>query len=243
MCLRNTLFWPVCLLIGCLWLLGCAPVKPPENAILTIKRDGSHFYGVVIREDAGTITLTGDSGETRTFLRSELSDIRYANSEAQANSPAAPVKQNDTVTPLPVGGDLFVQAAGTQIAVRSAGFIDSCCVRLNDIELGVLDADIRSPKGVVLLPRGANVTYTIVDQRTDDGRLTMTFELSSADYGGHHYLISSAQGGDQRGAIMTIAGAKDGTPEAAVRGTAIHLDDNSGMVFKAATPVVFKLSL
>lgn len=224
-------------------MLGCAPDKPPENAILTIKRDGSHFYGAIVREDASSITLTGESGETRTFLRSELSDIRFAKSDSQANSPAAPVKQNATVTSLPVGGDLFVQTAGTQIAVRSAGFIDSCCVRLNDIELGVLDSDIKSPKGVVLLPKGANVTYTIVDQRTADGRLTMTFELSSADYGGHHYLISSAQGGNQPGAIMTLAGAKDGTPEAAVRGRAIHLDDNSGMLFKAETPVVFKLSI
>ena len=66
----------------------------------------------------------------------------------------------------------------------------------------------------------------------------MTLELGSADYGGHHYTITP-------GAVVTVTGEKDTvayTGEAAARGKPIHLEDQSAMLFKAATPIVFKLS-
>jgi hypothetical protein len=214
--------------------LGCShSAKSKEDAILTLKRDGSHFYGTVVRRDASSITLTGPSGDAHTFLMADLSDM-HLSTAGEKTTPAPP----QPPTPLPAGGELFEQPQGTQFAVRSNGFLDSCCLRLNDIQLGVLDADIKSPKGVILIPQGANVTFTVKDQQTTGGRLSMTFELSTADYGGHHYRITS-------GAVMTVTGEKDVaayTGEAAARGKSIHLEDNSAMLFKAATPITFKLS-
>jgi hypothetical protein len=224
-----------CLVICSLWLLSCAhAVKTQEEAVLTLKRDGSHFYGTVVRRDVGSITVTGTSGDVHTFLMADLSDIHLS----KAGGTTPPVDEPRAPTPLPTGGDLFEQPQGTQFAIRSNGFLDSCCLRLNDIELGVLDADIKSPNGVVLIPKGANVTFMVKDQENTGGRLSMTFELSSADYGGHHYMITS-------GAVMTVTGEKDTvayTGAAAARGKSIHLEDNSAMPFKAATPITFKLS-
>jgi hypothetical protein len=209
-----------------------------------MQRDGSHFYGTVVRRDANSITLSEQSGEIRTFLLSDLSDMQINASGAKMNQPVAStpvVEPPQVVTPVPAGGDLFQQPEGTRFAITTNGFLDSCCLRMNDIALGVLDVDIKDNKGVVMIPKGANVTFMVKDQRTDGG-LSLTLELSSADYGGHHYLISSAQGGDQPGAVMTLTGARDGSTEAAVKGKSIHVDDNSAMIFRAATPVVFKLS-
>lgn len=221
----------ILLAILSLWLLSCAkPVPPAENITLTLKRDGSHFYGTVVRRDANSVTVTGASGDIHTFLLTDLADQSAPPPTATAD-PASP-------TPLPAGGDLFRRPQGTQFAIRNRGFLDSCCIGLNDIELGVLDADIKSPTGVVLIPEGANVTFTVKDQNTTGGRLSVTFELSTADYGGHNYQISP-------GAVMTVAGEKNTdayTGEPAARGKPIHIEDNSAMLFKAAAPIVFKLS-
>jgi hypothetical protein len=211
-------------------------VQPQENAVLTLKRDGSHFYGTVVRRDAGSITVSSSSGDVHTYLLTELSDMHITKVGEKTSPPATPAPE--PATPLPAGAALFQQPQGTQFAIRSNGFLDTCCVRLNDIELGVLDADIKSPAGVVLIPEGANITYTIKDQSIVGGRLSMTFELSSADYGGHHYTITP-------GAVMTVTGERNFaayTGQALPRGKPIHLDDHSALLFRAATPVIFKLS-
>lgn len=226
-----------CLLICCLSLLSCAkPAKAPENAVLTLKKDGSHFYGTLVRQDDNSITLTGPSGEVRTFMLTDLSNVQVPGTQVPAadTSPSpAP-----SPTPLPAGGDLFRQPQGTQFAIRNNGFLDTCCMRLNDIELGILDADIKNPQGVVMIPQGASVTFTVKDQSIIGGRLSVTFELTTADYGGHHYQISS-------GAVMTMTGEKNVaayTGEPAAIGKPIHLEDNSGLSFKAAAPIIFTLS-
>jgi hypothetical protein len=221
----------VCLAILSVWLLSCAkPVKPQETVDLILKRDGSHFYGTLVRRDATSITVTGSSGDVHTFLLTELVD---------QTAPSAPATTSSTSpTPLPAGGNLFEQPQGTQFVIRNNGFLDSCCVRLNDIELGILDEDIKGPHGVILIPQGANVTFTVKEQKNAGGRLSMTFELSTADYGGHHYLITP-------GTVMTITGEKESPAYAGQpmpRGKPIHLEDRSAMLFKAATAVVFKLS-
>jgi hypothetical protein len=218
----------ILLAISGLWLLSCArPVKPPENVDLILKRDGSHYYGTVVRREAGSITVTGSSGQVRTFLLTELAD-----------EPATPQVADSPPTPLPAGAEMFLQPQGTQFAIRNNGFLDSCCVRLNDIELGVLDADIKSPKGVVLIPDGASVTFHVREQTNAGGKLSMTFELSTADFGGHHYTITP-------GAVMTLTGEKETvayTREAAANGKRIHLEDRSPMTFRATAPITFKLS-
>jgi hypothetical protein len=211
--------------------MSCAkPAPPPENITLTLKRDGSHFYGTVVRRDDNSITVTGSSGDIHTFLLTELAD-QAAPQEPTTPSPEIP-------TPLPPGANLFRQPQGTQFFIRNNGFLDSCCVRLNDIALGILDEDIKSPSGVTLIPEGASVTFAVKDEKNADGRLSMTFELTTADYGGHHYLITP-------GAVMTITGERDTvayTGEAAARGKPIHLESRSSMLFKASSPITFKLS-
>lgn len=220
--------------------MSCAKaVKPNENADLTLRRDGSHFYGTVVRRDDKSITLTDAGGAVHTFLMTDLTGMRYTAAGPKTAPPTTPAFGSSTPpTPLPAGGELFGQPRGTQFAVRSNGFLDTCCVRLNDIELGFLDADIKGPGGGVMIPKGANVTFMVKDQSIVGGRLSMTFELTTADYGGHHYMITP-------GAVMTVTGEKNVaayTGEALPVGKRIHLDDNSALSFTAATPITFKLS-
>ena len=225
-----------CLVAICsLWLVSCEKPKPQQNAVLTLKRDGSHFYGTVVRRDSNSITVSGSSGDIHTFLLTDLSGVSIVGADDKSTQPVTPVAESRSLTPLPAGGNQFEQPAGTQLAIRSNEFIDSCCTHLNDTELGILDADIKNSKGVVMIPTGANITFTVSDQTKADGRLSMTFELTTADYGGHHYVISS-------GAFMTVSGAKALTPEALTHGTTIHIDDKASMIFKASKPIVFKLS-
>ncbi|HEY5381479.1 MAG TPA: hypothetical protein VIJ65_04440, partial [Acidobacteriaceae bacterium] len=131
---------------------------------------------------------------------------------------------------------------GTELPVRTRGFLDSCCLAPNALSLGVLDADVKGPGGKVVLPAGANVTIQLVEEKNVDGRITMTFELGSLDFGGRHYVIASAKGGLEPGARVTFTGAKAGTPEAKLRGLNVHLDNQSYMGFKAETPIVVTLS-
>jgi hypothetical protein len=222
-------------------LLSCAPAKPPLTADVTLRRDGSHFFGTIVRRDANSITVASQGGEARTFLFSDLSEMKVGATDPKTGPPVTPATPASP-PPVPAGGELFGQPPGTQFAIRSNGFLDSCCLRLADIELGILDADIKSAQGVVMIPKGANVTFTVRDQSTANGRLSMMFELTSADFSGNHYTIASANGDSQPGPVMTVTGATEGSPEAAVRGKTIHLEDNSAMMFRAATPVIFKLS-
>lgn len=225
--------------------MGCADRNPPLTATLTFRKDGTHFSGTVVRRDANSITITGEAGDTHTFLYTELSDIKEGVTDAKTVFSAP-----GTATPQVLPGEKPASAAeaviplpeGTYLPVRSSGFLDSCCVPIQALALGVMDANVKNSKGTVVIPQGASVTFTLKNEEVVDGRVTMQFELASADFDNRHYIVSSAKGGSERGAVVTFSGPKDGSPEARLRGNNLHIDDNSSMLFKAVTPVIFTLS-
>jgi hypothetical protein len=207
----------------------------------------------VVRREANSLTMVDATGSTHTFLYGELADIRYGTASAGGETPgsqtAASASQvadsaaSKTDPPASTGtpaGDI-VFPAGTEFSVVTSGFLDSCCVPIGAFSVGTLDADVKSG-GKVVVPRGANVTIVLADQKITDGRISMRFELGSADFGGHHYLIASRKGGLEPGAVVTYTGEKEGTPEAKLRGTNVHLDDHDLMIFKAASATGFTLS-
>jgi hypothetical protein len=106
----------------------------------------------------------------------------------------------------------------------------------------VTDAAVKSPAGKVLIPEGANVTFGLVENKKVDGRITMSFELDSADFNGRHYVVSPAAAKPGQGVTVAFAGAREGSPEARTRGLNVHLDNEYFMGFQAAMPVTFKLS-
>ncbi len=238
----------------CVLSSGCADKTPPLQTTLTF-RDGSHFSGTVVRRETNSITVTGAAGDTHTFLYTELTDIQDGAPETPAATTTG-TGQSDTSTSAKTGspggaanGKVAVSGTGTlqfpagaEFPVRTSGFLDSCCVPPNAVSLGVIDGDVKDSSGKVVIPAGANVTITLLEDRKTDGRLSMIFELGSADFNGHHYVISSTKGGTEPGIRVTFTGAKEGSPEATARGTNIHLEDQSFMGFKAETPVIFKIS-
>jgi hypothetical protein len=234
-----------------LWLCGCGDTTPPLYATLTFKRDGSHFAGTVLRRDSKTITVTSPTGDTHTYLYDELADIKYGAPENPANvsvpgsgSPSAGKSASGLAAPAGgvATGDSVIQfPVGSAFPVRTRGFLDSCCVPVGALSLGVLDADVKLG-GKVAIPAGTNVTMELVDTKTVDGRTSMIFQLGSADFGNRHYLFTTAKGGLEPGAVVTFTGAKDGSQEAKAHGLTVHLDDQSFMAFKAASPVILKAS-
>lgn len=226
-------------------LCGCSGQPAATVATLTLK-DGSHFSGKVISKEANSITVSSSSGDVHTFLYTELADIAYGETGEtpvpKADASAAKVQTAAAVSPrVPLSASASMQfPEGSLFPIRGSGFFDSCCVPLTAIALGVLDADVKGPDGKVALPRGASVTFVLRDEKTVDGQIQMQFELTSADFDSRHYLISSARSNLEPGAVVTFSGPREGSPEAGVRGTNVHLDDQTLMAFKAVTPTLFK---
>ncbi len=246
---RSTAFLTITVL-GAIWLGGCGDANPPLYATLTIKRDGSHFSGTVVRRDGKTLTITSPTGDTHTYLYDELADIKYGQPENTATpstpgpDPQTPEKSStspeSSARDFKATDSVIQFPAGTEFAVRTSGFLDSCCVPLGALSVGILDVDVKLG-GKVEIPGGSNLTMEMLETKTVDGRTSMTFQLASADFGNRHYLFSSAKAGEP-GAVVTFTGAKDGSAEAKQRGVNVHLDDNSYMEFKAASPIVLRAS-
>lgn len=231
-----------------LWLCGCG--DKPLPATLTLKMDGSEISGTVVRRDQNSITITVGEGDSRTYLYSEISNIKYGPSSGAAapSGSATAVPASTTADqPAPVSAQSipasgsFGLPAGTVLTVVNNGMIDSS-LPAEIVTAGVIDSDVKAGDGKVLIPRGANVTIMVRDRKVVSGRLQMDFELGSADFYNRHYVISSARGWSEPGAVATLTGAQAGSQETKVRGENVHLIDQSLMEFKTQTPTVFKVS-
>jgi hypothetical protein len=235
-------------------LTGCGDKKPSPATVVTLKRDGSHFTGSVVRRDSTSITLLSSSGETRTFLNSELSGISAAPPPPPPSSPTpgsqssglSPVSDDHAPTPDPsrvvLNGGQVELPTGTEVPVRNNGVLDSCCLYYETVALGNIDSDVKGPGGKVVIPEGANVTIIVRDKKIIDGRQVLEFQLGSTDFGGNHYIIRSAKSELDPGAVVSISGARSASPEAKTRGLGVHLDDRSLMAFKTETPTLVKAS-
>lgn len=243
------LFVSVVCCVG-LWHMGCSKPAPAQYATVTLKEDGSQFSGTVIRSEANSITMADSSGQTRTFLYNELrGNIQYGNpstdkssksADASGPAPVAPVgtTSESPVTPVTQAVEF---ATGSLFPVRTSGILDSCCVPIYAMSVGLTDSDVKGPDGKVVIPAGSNVTMSLRELRKEDNRIRMTFELESADFLGHHYTFLSAKS-PELGATVSYLGAQDGSQEAKTAGTNIHLEDQTYMAFKAQTPTILKPS-
>ena len=242
-------------IVGSICLFGCGKSTPALYATLTLKSDGSHFAGTVVRREPNSITVTSPAGDTHTFLYSELADIKYGvpDTAPANNAPTADTSSTKygtaalgaagspkAMTQIPAEGYVFPE--GTVFPVRTRSFLDSCCIPAQGIELGGIDADMKNAAGKVIIPEGANVTMILIAEEIVDGRLVMTFELGTADFGGLHYLLAATKGGLTPGVRATLTCAKDGSQEAKASGTSVHLSSRSLMNYKAVTPVVLRPS-
>jgi hypothetical protein len=183
------------------------------------------------QESASSASSSSGFGAGSSVSAVAAANAANKSSTARANAVASVSSSGEILFPV-----------GTEFPVRTMGFLDSCCVPVDGLSLGTIDDDIRNASGKVIIPVGANVTVHLLEKKKVDGRMTMNFELASADFGGRHYVISSTKGALEPGAAVRFTGAEDGSPEAKLRGLNVHLDDQSYMGFKAETPVVFKLS-
>jgi hypothetical protein len=228
-----------------MWLSGCGKSAPTLYATLTLKSDGSHFYGTVVRRESKSITITGAAGDTRTFLYDELADIKYGAQDSgvapAGQTPGSSAQPSGQASTVPVSGETVIIPTGTEVPVRTRGFLDSCCGPIGGLSLGTTDFDVKVG-GKVVIPEGASLTMERADNKPVDGQISLTFELRSADFQNHHYVFESSESGAPAGLLVTFKGAKSGTPEAKLRGINVHLESQTFMGFKATAPVTLKRS-
>lgn len=244
-------------------LSGCGNKDPALFVTLTLKRDGSRFSGKVVRREPNSITVTGQGGDTHTFLWNELSLIEYG-APSRPAGPSGPTGTSGSTTdagttrPGPAStpgellrvtdkatesrgstGDVIRLPAGTVLPIAATTVIDSSFFPL-DVALGAVDSDVKAADGKVLIPQGANVTIVLRDQKVVSGRIEMDLEVASADFNNRHYVVSSAKDGVEPGAVLTLTGAQPGTQEAKLQGLGIHVANDSLMMFKAENPTFLK---
>ncbi len=234
----------------CLVFCACHTSAPPVTAVLTMKSDGSHFAGTVVRSDPKSTEMVGPGGDTHTFLFSEISDIRYGNtsigSSASGEGPAS--ERGAQTSGAQKGGnpasagDTIQLPAGTTVPVANNGLIDSSFVPDGATLLAAMDADAKGSNGNVLIPAGASVTLTVREKKEVAGRMSMQFELGTVDFGNRHYIVTSAKGESEPGAVVPLMGAAPGSPEAKLRGTSLHVDEHSLLLLKTVSPTVLKVS-
>jgi hypothetical protein len=235
-------------LLLCAWLSGCSSTaSPARTVILTLKSDHSQFTGTLVRRDANSITVTGQGGDTHTFLYSELVDYKLG-----STTPATPAGTTAPSSPVSTAAPGSVSAAspgvsislpqGATLQVVARSFVDSSYAPVGSVGVGSMDSDVKSADGKVLIPAGANVAFDVRDKKGVSNRLEMDLEIVSADFNNHHYIVSSAKSGTDPGAIAIFTGPETGSKEALARGTAVHIDSDSVMTFKAETPIVLKIS-
>ena len=189
-----------------MWLSGCGKSAPTLYATLTLKSDGSHFYGTVVRRESKSITITGATGDTRTFLYDELADIKYGAPDSgvapAGQTPGSSAQPSGQASTVPVSGETVIIPTGTEVPVRTRGFLDSCCGPIGGLSLGTTDFDVKVG-GKVVIPEGASLTMERADNKPVDGQISLTFELRSADFQNHHYVFESSESGAPAGLLVT----------------------------------------
>jgi len=230
----------------CVGLAGCADKAPPAQTVtLTFKSDHSQFTGTVIRREAHSITVMGQGGEAHTFLYSELTDIVPVTSATPQGAVARSTSASNAVATPASSGNPGVSISlpeGAVLPVVASSFVDSSYAPIGGVGLGSLESDVKSADGRILIPASANIAFAVREKKKVSNRIEMDLEIASADFGNHHYVVSSTKNGTDPGALAIFTGAETNSKEAVMRGTAIHIDSGSVIPFKAATPIVFKPS-
>ena len=146
-------------LSGALMLAGCGKGGSSGNtgqaATVTLK-DGGTFSGAVTKNDTSAITLTGASGETRTYPMSQVDSVQYTAGPAPGTAgqapgapPAAPVA---AVRTLP---------AATTITVRNSDTIRAGAAQAGMSFPAVIVRDVIGADGGVVIPKGSDATLVV----------------------------------------------------------------------------------
>jgi hypothetical protein len=221
-----------------LWLFGCRQQKP-QFASLTLKSDGSHISGTVVRRETNSITITDASGSTHTYLYSELSQSETAPRPTAPSGSASAATQPATGAAQPVAAGSILLPVGIELPVVIQGMIDSG-LPTDTITSGKMNDDVKAADGHVLIPEGANVTILVREEKVESGRIKMLIELGSADFYNRHYVISSAKGWQEPGAVFTLLGAQPGTQQVTIHGANAHLEFDTVVPFRTETPTLLK---
>lgn len=197
------------LAISVMFLAGCsksgtAPASATQ-ATVTLS-DGSTFSGAVTADSAQSITLQASTGESRTYPKTQVSSVQYA--QAQPAQPAA----NQTPAPQPVAGSAppppaapapppapaevtRIIPAGTRLTVRNNEAIDSETAEPGQEYSGVINRDVMDADGAVVIPKGSEaliVVRSASGQGKFQGQSDIMVDVSAVKVDGREYRLETS---------------------------------------------------
>lgn len=204
--------WAASLLCVVGFIGGCSksPTAPANQQATVMLKDGSTFAGTVTSSSTDSITLQGQTGESRTYPMAQVSSVQYADAAtasaspvaatAPAPAPAAPVMgaQPSQMAPMPAPqpvAQFRTIPSGTTLQVRNNDPIDSATAQVGDTFSGVVARDVVDSEGRVAIPRGSNATLVVreaVDQGKIEGRSALAVDVGSVDVAGRHYRLETS---------------------------------------------------
>jgi hypothetical protein len=265
--------WVLSVLMCTLLFVGCSQKDSSEastdsnSAHATISmRDGTTLTGTVTSSTPSQITLTLDSGGSRTVLMKDVRSVEYGdpagNSAANDSTPARASANRTAAGSAPrprpdktaIHTKTFEIAAGTEIAVRNDETIDSSSAAEGQTYAAEVTDDVHDAQGDVVIPRGANAQL-VIKSVANGGRIRgasdLVVDLQSISVAGQQYAVAASDfvkeghdgvGANKRTAEFVGGGAALGAVIGAIagQGKGAALGAASGAGAGALTQVITK---
>jgi len=216
--------------------LGLVSLTAVSSADTLVMRDGRRLEGTVVSLSDGTITFRQPRGTVRSFRVGQVDVLEFV--PVERGGPRGTSGRGDDPDSRggrPPGrgaevGDRGLElTAGTEIMVRTGEEIDSRTAGPDQTFLGVIEEDIMTTAGRVIVPDGSSARLVI--RRLESGGRTgspeMVLDLASITVDGRRYRVSTADlsldsdtglGANRRTATVVGGGAALGTIIGAIAG-------------------------
>jgi hypothetical protein len=213
-----------------------APAASDQPHAMVLMRDGTNVSGTVVTSTPSEITLTADSGGSRTISMKDVRSVTYDEGVAASGAPAGKAAETDShenhyhPDRAAIQTKTYEVPVGTEVSVRTEETIDSSTAAEGQSYAGEVTTDVRDADNAVVIPRGSNAQI-VIKSASKGGRFRgasdLVIDLQSVSISGQQYLLSTTDiadtgkdgiGGNKRTAKFVGGGAALGAIIGAIAG-------------------------
>lgn len=191
-------------------LTGCSKTGTAGPQATVTLSDGTTFSGAVTSESPSSITLQASTGETRTYPKTQVSSVQYAQPQpgqtastlpppaGSAPPPAGQAPAPARVTPAPPPVVVRTIPAGTRLLVRNNEAIDSETAEPGQEYSGVVNKDVLDADGNVAIPQGSEallVVRSASGQGKFQGQSDVMVDVAAVKVDGREYRLETSNFG------------------------------------------------
>lgn len=203
------------MIIAAAMSIGVVSAAALVSADTLILRDGTRIEGTVVGVVERTITFRRADGVSHQYQTSEVEAVEFLTAERAVTRAAS--------------GRSLVMPAGTEIAVRTVETVDSRDARANQTFAALVEQDVESESGRVIVPKGSHARLIIrhLSSGGTIGSPEMALDVQSIVVDGRTYQVNTTDltlgsdtgiGKNKRTAETTGGGALIGTIIGAIAG-------------------------